>query len=677
MDKIKNNLMVKMTIMTCLLVLIVVAGIGGISYYWSSKALTFEVESKLRAELDGVKSKFQLKLENTEAMLELVGDTPTISAFKKNDLIVESNNKKNARLLLENMIEQKGELLESIYIADPNGIIQIDSNGGSNVGIDISSRAYYQTALAGENNWSEILNSKFSGNPIRVYAYPIKDKLGQDIGVLAAAVKMETLFEVLDGLKIGENGYAYMIDQSGLFVYHPNSDIMMKKTVQDLGVSELSGALQDMVDGKQDQVIYTLEGVTKLNLFTGLDGYSISLNADQSEYLAGLHEMRKQMILFGTLFFALGMLVAGSIARYIVKRIRNMQNIMKLAAEGDLTAEFVLGGKRPADGDEVAQMGMSLNAMIDGFREMIIQIMRTAELLSTSSQQLSASAEEGGQAAEEVTANIEEITAGSEEQSNHVEATDEVVGTMKTQLDMSGDSTKQMVDESMQVLETTSQGQTQMRKTIKQMDAIRVSSEQTIKVIHALNEQSSHIGAISETISDIADQTNLLALNASIEAARAGDQGRGFAVVAEEIRKLATESMESATGINALISQIQSEITMATSLINAENDAIHEGIQTIAHTEKAFDAIFTRVETTNSLIEDVATTIEHTQGYGDRVSEAMAYIRQVTLDSTQSAQSVSASAEEQNAVAQEIASASDQLSSMAQDLLDRITRFKV
>lgn len=48
------------------------------------------------------------------------------------------------------------------------------------------------------------------------------------------------------------------------------------------------------------------------------------------------------------------------------------------------------------------------------------------------------------------------------------------------------------------------------------------------------------VTALTKSVANIAEHTGLLSLNAAIEAARAGDSGRGFAVVAEQVKILAS-----------------------------------------------------------------------------------------------------------------------------------------
>jgi len=97
-------------------------------------------------------------------------------------------------------------------------------------------------------------------------------------------------------------------------------------------------------------------------------------------------------------------------------------------------------------------------------------------------------------------------------------------------------------------------------------EEITAESQEIISATHTLREIAKESQSrVMETnrvlgfIKQIAGQTNLLGLNAAIEAARVGDQGRGFGVVAEEIRKLASDSTESITKINSIISGIQDD----------------------------------------------------------------------------------------------------------------------
>ena len=101
-------------------------------------------------------------------------------------------------------------------------------------------------------------------------------------------------------------------------------------------------------------------------------------------------------------------------------------------------------------------------------------------------------------------------------------------------------------------------------------------------IVTSVQESAKNIQEINNAITaitDIASHSNLLGLNAAIEAARAGEQGRGFAVVAEEMRKLATQSAESAKLVTKILMDMKNSIEDITGRINevgniAENQAV-------------------------------------------------------------------------------------------------------
>jgi methyl-accepting chemotaxis protein len=114
---------------------------------------------------------------------------------------------------------------------------------------------------------------------------------------------------------------------------------------------------------------------------------------------------------------------------------------------------------------------------------------------------------------------------------------------------------REAMSETDKIAVTASQTVGNISSNMKKMSS---ASEVAAREVEGLSERAGQIGAIVNSIREIADQTNLLALNAAIESARAGEQGRGFAVVADEVRKLASRTSTATQEISSLVNAIQS-----------------------------------------------------------------------------------------------------------------------
>jgi len=145
--------------------------------------------------------------------------------------------------------------------------------------------------------------------------------------------------------------------------------------------------------------------------------------------------------------------------------------------------------------------------------------------------------------------------------------------------------------------EFAAQGVELVEQTVAGMARVRAATDVLAERVRELGQQSGQIGAIVETIDDIAAQTNLLALNAAIEAARAGEHGLGFAVVADEVRKLAERSAQATREITTMIRRVQAEAGEAVTAMGqagadvsaaaALTDRAGEAFRTIAHAAQA------------------------------------------------------------------------------------------
>lgn len=164
-------------------------------------------------------------------------------------------------------------------------------------------------------------------------------------------------------------------------------------------------------------------------------------------------------------------------------------------------------------------------------------------------------------------------------------------------------------------------GNTAIDNSLKVMNEIDESVDYTKDAVNSLSKHAMRIDKMLKTIKDISKQTNMLALNAAIEAARAGEHGRGFAVVAEEVRKLATQSDESAGQISEIISLINNSIGSTIDAMDQSSSKVKEGVNTAINTNEVF----------NEIIDSITTTTEVTKEINSAISEQTASLQDVII----------------------------------------------
>ena len=167
--------------------------------------------------------------------------------------------------------------------------------------------------------------------------------------------------------------------------------------------------------------------------------------------------------------------------------------------------------------------------------------------------------------------------------------------------------------------------------------------------ISELEKRSKEIGTIIKVITSITQQTNLLALNATIEAARAGDMGKGFAIVAGEVKDLARETAKSAEDIINRVEAIQTSSHEAAIEIN-------EMAKTIEQVQQFTNIIVSAVTEQSATTEMISRNITDAAHVTEEVSAAITDMATVTKHSTELAQKVQHSSEQQAKAAEKLSS---------------------
>ncbi len=337
------------------------------------------------------------------------------------------------------------------------------------------------------------------------------------------------------------------------------------------------------------------------------------------------------------------------IRRYIIA-VENLSKTMKGISNGDLSVDVVpLKGK-----NEISTLISSFNEMMTHMRMLRQKISKTKNTVSHSSEQLLASMEETKTAVTEVTMSIQEIAAGSDKQLLNVVETEQAMVDMAKLLQKMTDHSSKVQQSMNRASEHASTGNVSVKEVTNQMNKIYESVKISTSEVKGLEDRSTEIGRIIDTITRIAEHTNLLALNAAIEAARAGEHGKGFAVVAGEVRKLAEESKTSAIQISHLLKEIEAQAKQAYQNMEVNTEEVTLGIATVEDVTQQFSTIMEDVFAAQGQMNKMTKATGEIDGYSFKVMESVMALSEVAKQAAAYAEEVAAASQEELASIEEL-----------------------
>lgn len=472
---------------------------------------------------------------------------------------------------------------------------------------------------------------------------------GKVIGFFVAVVPVQNFQYMIDYIRVGENGRAWIVTDQGLVLAHHNSDYAMKlnllassnvlsskPALKKMAEKLVAGGIgvdwtESLEDDSDSFVSYSPIPNTK---------WSLVISIPKSQVYAGHDAVVPYMLTLNVLICLFVLVMTVVIVTKIMKPLTKVNDSITDIASGsaDLTSRIEITAK-----NEIGSVVEGFNAFTAKLQNIVKEIKTSDVELYDAGKELDGCSKNTSEAISEILSQINNMNSCIDMQSNGVGATVNSVNEIARSISdferlienqsagVAQASTA--VEEMMGNINSVNSSVEKMAAQFQGLEHLAVdgSSKQSDvnEKISLIENESQMLQEANSAIAAIAEQTNLLAMNAAIEAAHAGEAGKGFSVVADEIRKLSETSSEQSKTIGNQLQKIQESIKSVVSASEASS--------------AVFGSMVDGIKSTDNLVQEIRNAmLEQTEG-SKQINEALKDMNESTSDVRSASKDVASS----------------------------------
>ena len=580
-------------------------------------------------------------------------------------------------------IKQEGnDFVANMYII-PGSSLQMVSTSEDDVVIpgfyeelaDKEEAACLQTlngSWVGAHNYiDQMLSQHYTGYSADSYACAYIRPMATKRACIVVDYSSNSIANVLQNLGLGEGSIAAFVTADGRELLLKDGEIVKGDEFSFVNQSYFTEAMADNAATIIDYVTYNHEQYLFMVSKSYENGSAICAMVPVSLVNENAASIRNVTIFMVIVSWLVAILAGILITIGITATIRQISNKLETVSGGDLTVNV------PGRTDEFKLLVRSVANMIKNSRDLIVQVLKTTENVSTSTTSLSEASGILTNSSNQISAAVDEMDQGlnrqAEDAQNCLVQMDELsqritraVETVQNMGNITGD-TKRIIANGMSTMDDL---------TDKSAATTNITKNVTTNIKN-LEGSLSQVESFVETIDEIANETSLLSLNASIEAARAGEAGKGFAVVAQSVSSLSDGTIEAARQIQSVMEEIKAYANDTVQVASEAEAIVSNQTKTVNETIQVFHDMNEYLQNLIDEITSLEKIIESMERHRNDTLEAIESISSVSEETAASVSTVNDSLKEQMTMMDNLNLATIELQDKARELTQAVNAFKI